>query len=92
MACADRYLSSDEVSRDIVKQFFNWLEQQHRDRWAGEWPASEGAKQAAEEAKRPVLPAGCEICQNRPFVHGARCACPRGRALRLLDQQRDDAA
>lgn len=38
IACADRYLSSDEVDRGVVKQLFNWLEQQHRDGWTGEWP------------------------------------------------------
>lgn len=39
MACAERYLASDEVARGVVKQFYNWLEQQHRDGWKGDWPA-----------------------------------------------------
>jgi hypothetical protein len=38
MACADRYLASDEVNRGVVMQLFNWLEQQHRDAWKGDWP------------------------------------------------------
>jgi hypothetical protein len=38
MACADRYLGSDDVARNVVKQFYNWLEQQHRDNWGGDWP------------------------------------------------------
>jgi hypothetical protein len=40
MACADRYLASDEVSRGVVKHLHNWLEQQYRDRWGGDWPAA----------------------------------------------------
>jgi len=38
MACAERYLASDEVSRGEVKQLYQWLEQQHRAGWTGNWP------------------------------------------------------
>jgi hypothetical protein len=38
------------------------------------------------------LPAGCSRCNGAPFVihdRGAgRCACPRGQALRQMDQHR----
>jgi hypothetical protein len=45
LSCVDRYLGSDEVRRGVVKQLFNFLEQQHRDGWAGDWPPAraEGA-------------------------------------------------
>jgi hypothetical protein len=37
------------------------------------------------------LPAGCDVCQGAPFVitgdGGKRCDCPRGQALRILDQR-----
>ena len=41
-----------------------------------------------------VLPAGCDKCRGAPFVvneRGAgRCACPRGQALRQMDQRRGE--
>jgi hypothetical protein len=40
MACAERYLASKEVSEGIVKNPHNFLEQQHRDSWGGDWPKS----------------------------------------------------
>jgi len=52
IACVDRYLGSDEVDRAVVKHFCNFLEDQHRDGWAGEWPAvtsPQERRQAAED-------------------------------------------
>lgn len=41
-----------------------------------------------------VLPAGCDTCCGAPFVvydRGAgRCGCPRGQALRQMDQRRGE--
>ena len=45
------------------------------------------------ERTSPALPAGCDTCRGAPFVvhdRGAtRCACPRGQALRQIDQLRE---
>lgn len=51
MACADRYLNSDEVSRGVVCNFHTWLERQHRGGWADEWPRAR---------ERPAAPQGRE--------------------------------
>jgi hypothetical protein len=47
-ACAERYLASDQVARHIVTRFDRWLEQQHSDDWAGDWPkVRDSVRQAA---------------------------------------------
>ena len=47
---------------------------------------------AAEVQTSHALPEGCGICHGEPFVFGdrggKRCACPRGQALRQMDQDR----
>lgn len=43
-----------------------------------------------------VLPAGCGECRGEPWVIGdrgaTRCACPRGQALKTMDQGRQPSA
>jgi hypothetical protein len=56
MACGGRYLASDEVARGVVKNFFRWLEEQHRDGWAGDWPVERKAP-AAERKPQKFLKA-----------------------------------
>jgi hypothetical protein len=93
-ACLLRYERSREVASGAVMnpassaEKVGWLAMCHADNWTSDWPVSEGAKQAVEQEKRPVLPAGCANCNGQPFVNGARCTCPRGRALKLLDEGR----
>lgn len=58
MACAERYLASDEVARGVVKHLYNWLEQQHRDGWAGDWPRVRergGPVQTAEQRRQAEI-------------------------------------
>lgn len=46
---------------------------------------------AAEVGISQGLPDGCDMCNGEPFVvHGqgaTRCTCPRGQALRQMDQR-----
>jgi hypothetical protein len=37
-ACLGRYLLSDEVARGVVQNPDKWLYEQHRNKWAGDWP------------------------------------------------------
>lgn len=37
-ACRDRYLASDEVSRGVVMEAANFIFQQGRNKWEGDWP------------------------------------------------------
>ena len=53
MACLDRYLASDEVSRGVVKNAHNWLFEGARDRWEGEWPKP--AKNGAHKQSRTEM-------------------------------------
>lgn len=38
LACMQRFLNSGQAKRGVIPKFANWLFQQHRDGWAGEWP------------------------------------------------------
>jgi hypothetical protein len=93
MACADRYLASDEVSRNVVMNLSTWLEQQHRDGWGGEWPAASGAVDEMACRETEQLPTGCDRCNGEPYVitddGAARCTCARGRELLQMDQRRE---
>lgn len=37
-ACLDRYLAADRVARGVVQNPENWLSDQHRGGWSGDWP------------------------------------------------------
>jgi hypothetical protein len=54
---------------------------------------SDFLRMAQETRKQDALPAGCGQCRGEPFVvqeDGARrCTCPRGQALRQMDQRLD---
>ena len=47
LACLDRYLKSEQVSRGVVKSPRNWLHDSSRDGWAADWPAANGHRKAA---------------------------------------------
>jgi hypothetical protein len=42
-ACLDRFLSSDQASRNVIGYAHNWIQQQHQDGWRGDWPAAKGS-------------------------------------------------
>ena len=63
MACAERYLASGDVSRGAVMNLYNWLEQQHRDGWAGEWPPPPMSKEQRKQAESDAL--WGEVCGTR---------------------------
>lgn len=48
--CLDRFLASEQAARAIIPNPENWLLQQSRDRWQGDWPAR--ASPAAERKSR----------------------------------------
>jgi hypothetical protein len=41
-ACRDRYLMSDEVSRNVVQEPSRWLMDQKAAKWGGKWPMRAG--------------------------------------------------
>jgi hypothetical protein len=53
-SCLARYVASAQVARGVISKPANWLRQQHRDRWVGNWPAlgstdTRSAKQREED-------------------------------------------
>ena len=48
--CFQRYLKSDEVYRDVITNPDNWLFEQSRNSWAGDWPKKESRWGKAEHA------------------------------------------
>ncbi len=54
--CLQRYLDSDEVARGAVANPEKWLLEQHRDGWAGNWPAARlSAPQRQQTAMEQAL-------------------------------------
>lgn len=58
-ACLERYLESDEVSRNVVMNPDNWLIEQHQSQWKTDWPRAPGktldpTSAAIEEIKRSM--------------------------------------
>jgi hypothetical protein len=49
-SCLMRYLESDEVARGVCQNPENWLMEQHRDNWAGEWPKPRAAPAMARKS------------------------------------------
>ncbi len=47
-ACRDRYLASDEVSRNVFMEAHNFLQTQSRENWEGKWPAANLAHKPAQ--------------------------------------------
>jgi hypothetical protein len=88
MACAERYLASDQVARGIVKHLYNWLEQQHRDGWSADWPPGrqitsdpatetiqgDGDKEAnAMLTRKTATPSWCRRrCSSERSAHGLK--------------------
>jgi len=48
-ACLERFLASDQASRSIFGYADNWLANQHRDHWQGDWPPA--AQQAPSKSR-----------------------------------------
>jgi hypothetical protein len=67
MNCAERYLASDEILRGVVKDLYKWLEEQHQDGWAGEWPpARERGGPTREQRKQAEIDRSWQEVVNGP--------------------------
>ena len=54
-ACRDRYLMSDEVSRNVVQEPGRWLMDQKAAKWGGKWPPRAGLQRVMrEEVPQPT--------------------------------------
>jgi len=52
LACWNRYLASDQVSRNVVSRPATWLEDAHRDNWQCDWPRAKQTEPKPAPASR----------------------------------------